>query len=217
MARITAAIRAPTASALSALTSAPAAARRPQSEPRAIAAHAPAGRHRGAPARWRSPSLRSVRSAGFDVSIAMRLNSTGAALPFASSIGPVTGSSDAVGPSTPTVLQEVDAQHPLQCDRRAAVARLRVYRLDQATRATAPLVPPRPGTPRVGSAGHIARNSPSPGSVVASRSAPLREAGSTDRFVAVSSEYLFRESLVEDVSHGGHGCAGACPQPLHRF
>src|SRR5215472_15549238 len=36
------------------------------------------------------------------------------------------------------VLQEIDAQHPLDADRRAAIARLRIERLDQAARSARP-------------------------------------------------------------------------------
>ena len=68
------------------------------------------------------------------------------------------------------LLQKIEPQHPLDPDRRTAIAGLGIVGLDHARTAptTAPPAPSRPKTPPAGSSAHSAQTPPSPSSAASS-------------------------------------------------
>ena len=114
------------------------------------------------------------------------------------------------------LLQEIDPQHLLQSQRLAAIARLRVVRLDQRA-AIAPTESPRPSRPETVPAGSPCplRSKPAPRMSVAHSSPHLRTCPSTTSFVPESIN-LCRASLVDLVFQTNFGSFRAISQPSIR-
>src|SRR6516164_7123517 len=106
------------------------------------------------------------------------------------------------------LLQEIDAQHPLHPDRRAAVAGFGIERLDQpAQPATAPPVPSRPEIPPAASTWRSVQTPPPPASSASSPppSAPIRPAAD---YITITGRWLLQRflNILSEV--------GACPFSL---